>query len=229
MSFSYSTKTELMLQALRQRIRSGELGAGTPLRVDALSKEFGISSTPVREALRLLQADGLVNYEPHRGARVAAATDRLNRLEDIYAIRCVLEPLATQVTTAALTDETLEDLRNLHEAYAEKANDPTTSDADLSERNSAWHLGVYAGAPSIYGELIWRLWQGQPWQATVSMQGRRAAALTEHSEVMERIEARDPEGAADAMRRHLAAAIDAYLAGLRADSAEAQDAATDAS
>ncbi len=67
----HKTKTELALQVLRDRIRTGELEPGQRLRLNDLTAELGMSPTPIREALRLLQADGLVDYRPHQGIVVA--------------------------------------------------------------------------------------------------------------------------------------------------------------
>lgn len=64
------TKTELALELLRERIHSGELAPGQRLELEELTQLLGMSATPIREALRLLQADRLVNYHPHHGVVV---------------------------------------------------------------------------------------------------------------------------------------------------------------
>ncbi len=68
---AFMTKTDAALLTLRERIRAGELEPGRKLDASLLASELGMSVTPVREALRVLSADGLVKMEPHRGAAVA--------------------------------------------------------------------------------------------------------------------------------------------------------------
>jgi DNA-binding GntR family transcriptional regulator len=64
------TRAAAVADELRRMIRAGELAPGTPLRQDHLAAQFGVSSTPVREALTTLVRERLVRYDPHRGARV---------------------------------------------------------------------------------------------------------------------------------------------------------------
>src|SRR4051794_8840370 len=77
---------------LQARVLSGELPSGARLRQEALAEEFGVSRTPVREALRKLQAHGLVDLEPNRGALVRALSAR--EIRDAYEVRAELEGLA---------------------------------------------------------------------------------------------------------------------------------------
>src|ERR1041385_9317135 len=74
---------------LQARVLSGELPSGTRLRQEALAEEFGVSRTPVREALRKLQAGGLVELQPHRGAVVRGLSAR--EIRDAYEVRAELE------------------------------------------------------------------------------------------------------------------------------------------
>src|SRR5690242_7859575 len=88
------TVTEQVAAALRQEITTGQLAAGTRLRQNEIAQRFGVSSTPVREAFGLLQSEGLVQIDPHRGVTVF-----LPSIEDLiehYEIRIALEVLATE-------------------------------------------------------------------------------------------------------------------------------------
>src|SRR3982751_1331914 len=80
---------DLAYAALREAITSGALLPGTPLREGALARQFGVSTTPVREALRRLDREGLVHLTPNRGARVSAYT--LRDILDRFEVREVLE------------------------------------------------------------------------------------------------------------------------------------------
>ncbi|MCD0504953.1 GntR family transcriptional regulator [Bordetella petrii] len=84
------TTTELVLDALRDRILSGDLSPGAPLRQELLGEELGVSRIPVREALRLLSAEGFVDTIPHRGAFVSMISRA--EVEEFFDIRRRLEP-----------------------------------------------------------------------------------------------------------------------------------------
>src|SRR5690554_4237286 len=79
------TKLDQIVDSLRRMILSGEVERGARLRQDALAEQFSSSITPVREALRVLESEGLVVAEPHRGVRVAAVDP--TRVETIYILR----------------------------------------------------------------------------------------------------------------------------------------------
>jgi DNA-binding GntR family transcriptional regulator len=129
-----NTKRDQIFEELRRMILSGELPRGARLPQDDLARRFGASITPVREALRLLEADGIVVAEPHRGVRVAGvdleqvkATYVLRRLSESYAMRrAMLRVSRRDMATAreALGDEAFTVARSegrkmtLHEAVA---------------------------------------------------------------------------------------------------------------
>jgi len=77
-------------RALREKILSGEIGEGEQLRQDALAAEYGVSRIPLREALRQLEAEGLVSFYPHRGAVVSTLS--LAEIEELFEIRALIEP-----------------------------------------------------------------------------------------------------------------------------------------
>jgi DNA-binding GntR family transcriptional regulator len=83
------TLTAATLQAIRERILSGAYGEGEPLRQDAIASELGVSRIPVREALRQLEAEGLVTFSPHRGAVVS--TFSIAEIEELFELRAQIE------------------------------------------------------------------------------------------------------------------------------------------
>src|SRR5690348_4749364 len=107
------TKTEIALQVLRERLRSGDLAPGARLRVEELANDLEMSPTPVREALRLLQADGLVDYRAHHGIVVSELTPE--EIQDLFRLRTVLEPLAVELAVPRLGRADLARLERLHE------------------------------------------------------------------------------------------------------------------
>jgi len=100
---------------IQARVLSGEITTGTRLRQESLASEFGVSRTPVREALRQLQANGLVSVEPNRGAVVRGPTVR--DIREAYAVRAELEGFAAQLATPRLDDAQLDQLREAEQLF----------------------------------------------------------------------------------------------------------------
>jgi DNA-binding GntR family transcriptional regulator len=100
---------------LQGRVLSGEIPKGTWLRQETLAAEFGVSRTPVREALRKLQASGLVEMRPKRGALVRMPNAR--DVREAYEVRAELEGLAARVAATRLHDEELQRLREAQELF----------------------------------------------------------------------------------------------------------------
>src|SRR6478752_7361428 len=83
------TVASMTVEALRERILRGDFPDGEPLRQDALADELGVSRIPVREALRQLEAEGLVSFSPHRGAVVSTLS--LEEIEELFELRADIE------------------------------------------------------------------------------------------------------------------------------------------
>jgi DNA-binding GntR family transcriptional regulator len=92
---------EFALEQLREAIIMGELPAGTPLRLDELARSLGMSISPIREAVRQLEALGLAKHVPHQGARVLDFD--VEELRDLFQVRLALESLAVRRATQTRT------------------------------------------------------------------------------------------------------------------------------
>jgi DNA-binding GntR family transcriptional regulator len=194
------TKTDAAFHALRTAIEEGRLKPGERLRVNHLMDELQMSPTPIREALRLLQAEGLVVHHPHRGMAVAEYT--LESAEEVYRLRGVLEPLATELAVERATGEQVAEMRRRHEELREavRAGDPRT---DLAELNAVWHRELYAACGSRHlQEFIARLWTTIPMQA-LWLTRRGPRSVEQHEQIMEAVERRDAAAARDLMRAHV--------------------------
>jgi DNA-binding GntR family transcriptional regulator len=196
----HQTKTEIALQMLREGIRTGELKPGQRLRVTTLCDELAMSPTPIREALRLLQADGLVTYQPHQGITVAGLSAETT--SEIVLLRATLEGLATELAVPKLEDAGVDELTKMHDQLARAFE--SGHGAQINELNSAWHWHIYYAAKSSYLlEFIRRLWDRYPWRTMWVLPGRAQKSIDEHSSVMEAIVARDPVQAGARMRAHI--------------------------
>lgn len=194
------TKTDYAVHALREMVERGELQPGTRINVGELARQLDISPTPVREALRLLQAEGLFVYSPHRGARVAEIP--ATELDDMYRIRAALEGLAAEMAAERLTDEELSHLRTIHDRMA-KAVEAGQREA-LRELNDDFHLVIYRGARSAkLLRLILSIWQGTPFDTFMVIPERGVRSIREHEPILAALERRDAAEAGVAMREHI--------------------------
>jgi len=196
------TKTELAAQFLRERIHTGELAPGERLRVDEFVRELGMSATPIREALRLLQNDQLIDYRPHLGYVVASPA----ALGEVLRLRCTLEPLAAELAVPVMAADPpilarLEDLQARYAAAVEIG-----SGTAISESNERWHALINdASGWSHLQSFIRRLWEAFPWRTIWAVPGHSAQSVIEHERVMEAFRAGDAAGAAEGMRAHIMA------------------------
>jgi DNA-binding GntR family transcriptional regulator len=110
------TRAQAVAAGLRQAILVGEIRGGQHLRQVQVAKQFGVSTTPVREAFTILRREGLVEVDDHRGALVV--TPSVERLREIYEIRIALEPMAAAAAAANLSQATLDALGHLVDEMA---------------------------------------------------------------------------------------------------------------
>ncbi|WP_017546846.1 MULTISPECIES: GntR family transcriptional regulator [Nocardiopsis] len=209
------TKSEVAYRALRDAIRSGELPPGERLRLQDLARRLGMSLTPVRDALRMLAAHGLIEQKANLGAVVAQCTPE--RAEDVYRLRLVLEPMAARLAAEQATDAQLEEM-----AEALKVLDRAVEDGrneDITGLNVRFHRTVYGAARSDYlMDFIDRLWNGVPYQA-ISLVGRAHASSEQHHAIMAALRDRDGELAAELMRAHIDEAAEHTMRQLTAETA----------
>jgi DNA-binding GntR family transcriptional regulator len=192
---------KLIAARLREEILDGSLKPGTRIGQDALAERFEASRIPVRESLKLLEAEGLVTIIANSGAWVA----RLDAFEfdQTYRLRERVEALAIQESIEALTTE---QIARLHELVAAIA-----AAADVEEfltLDREFHLLTYAGARfSLLHELVLRFWNSTQHYRRAWAQTRAAdlnwATDAEHALIVDAIERKDLESAANLVSGHI--------------------------
>ena len=187
---------------LREAILHGAIPAGAELSQVKLAEDYGVSRGPVREALRLLEREGLVDAEMNRRVRVAPFSPA--DLEEVYAMRIVNEALAIRATVPHLTDE---DLASLHADMDSMEALSGTDIVDWEPVHRHFHhtLVAYAGVRLV--NLIGQLSDHAERYRLVHLPREPRAwsvGAAEHREIVALCEARDAPGAADALARHLA-------------------------
>jgi DNA-binding GntR family transcriptional regulator len=187
---------------LRDRIFDGELLPGSFLDEASLAAQMRISRTPLREALKVLTAEGLVRHEPRRGSFVNQATEQ--DLDEIFPVIALLEGRCAYEAAGNATDADLQTLETLHDklnrhARARRINDYYAANFAIHEAIIALANNRWLG--QVIGDLrkIVKLARLQQLHAP----GRLEQSLTEHMAVFAALKARDAEGAEAAMRTHL--------------------------
>jgi DNA-binding GntR family transcriptional regulator len=198
----YEPIGQAIARQVRDAILDGRLGPGVRIRQEALARRFGVSRIPVREALRLLESQGLVTLVPHSGARVARL-DLAEHLE-LYLIREALEPLAIAESAPHLTDEQLAELHELADEV-EAARDDEQRWLELDRR---FHLGSYAAAPlpRLLGmiEELWNTTQHyrRAYRSTLSTDEFTFVDL-DHRFILDALDRHDAIDAEQRMRSHI--------------------------
>jgi len=182
---------EMVAQRLKTAIVDGQLPPGTPLRLAQISERLGVSVMPVRDALRQLEAERLVDITPRRGAVVTELS--IEDAEETYAVRVALEALAARHATAKLTQADLDEIREAFErmAEAQRADDLRA----FIEADHVFHHRLYQASQRErlirnISELVDRSRRYAPysyraWQPL-------GAGLAAHRPILEAMEARDP-------------------------------------
>jgi DNA-binding GntR family transcriptional regulator len=186
-------------EALRQRIFAGELAPGAWVDEMHWAQVFGISRTPLREALKVLAAEGLVAMRPRRGAYVAeiSAADA----QHIYRLLALLEADATAELAASITDTQLGQLAELHGRLMQQLDQ---HDAFFAT-NEAFHMTVLHLAGNRWRQQIvadLRKAMKLARHHSLFKAGRMADALDEHASIMAALQARDPELARSLVMQH---------------------------
>ncbi|WP_197420085.1 GntR family transcriptional regulator [Mycobacterium sp. NAZ190054] len=192
----FASKADVVCALMRQMIISGEVQAGDALRQRDIGARFGVSQTPVREALKRLESEGLVTIDPHRGAVVSKSSVGVQR--EHGDIRAALEALGAKFAAAVITEEQIAELRALNAVMADMSDD----DPRYAEANRAFHFKVYECAESPILLSIMRLL----WQSILlgPMTARRhGESWQQHERLIDALEARDGELAARLMSEHI--------------------------
>jgi DNA-binding GntR family transcriptional regulator len=190
------------LQAIRTAIVDGRLAAGSLYSVATLAEQFGVSRTPVREALLLLERQGLVRFERNRGVRILETS--AHDLEEVFTLRLLLEVPATFRACALLGPEDFEALTREFDAMREFAAEG--DEARFMAHDQRFHEIVLRGSGNRrLAELVGQLrdlvrFRGA---STVGRSRDLETICDEHLVILEALRVRDAAGAASAMHQHL--------------------------
>jgi len=194
------TKTEHAYAWIRNQILSGAFEPGRALDQETLASDLGVSTTPLREALRRLESEQLVINRAHRDTIVSPIARET--LEEAFAVRLEVEPLGTRLATMHATEAELADIVKYSESRPAD-NDPLT----LLQYNGNIHRGIYRAS---HNSVLIRVLDSlsdliDRYRAmTFRRDGAAAAAHRNHARILEAMVEREPELAASLMREHVA-------------------------
>lgn len=198
----YLPLRDLVFNTLRQAILKGELKPGERLMEIQLAEKLGVSRTPIREAIRKLELEGLVLMIPRRGAEVAKISHKA--LQDVLEVRGALEELATDLACQRITEE---DLQQLHEAeeHFKKVVEYGT-EMEIAEADEAYHDIIYnATGNKRLVQMINNL-REQMYRYRLEYikdEAQRGTLISEHENILEAIRIRDIIRAKALMKEHI--------------------------
>ena len=189
-------------ERLRERIFSHELKPGAWIDEQAIAEQYGISRTPLREALKVLASEGLVTLKPRRGCYVTEISER--DLDEIFSVMALLEGQCARDATGKAAETDLAQFRKLHDALEAAAD---RSDINgFFEANQAFHHAVQRVADNHWLQHViedLRKVIKLPRHHSLFSDGRLEQSLAEHRDILKAMLARDPAAAEAAMRTHI--------------------------
>jgi DNA-binding GntR family transcriptional regulator len=217
---SHKQLAHVIADRVRSDILEGRLKPGEWVRQERLAQEVGASQMPVREALKRLEAEGLLEHVPYRGVRVVQF--EVADVEDLYACRMFIEGMTARFAAMSITDEEIRELTELHGRMARFVDPEDLPEyRDLNRRfhtlifNASRRSYLIRSLSQLWAAFPTMLWSNIPHAAQESVPGREADDTVEHEAIVRALAARDPEAAERAVRDHIEAAGQALLAVLK--------------
>jgi DNA-binding GntR family transcriptional regulator len=192
-----------LTERLRTLITRGDLAPGEKVPEKDLCKQFGVSRTPLREALKVLASEGIVTLRPNRGAMVSALT--AEELEEVFPVMGALEALSGEIACKRITDREVQTIRKLHEAMVQHwKNGELQPYFRLNQRIHEAILDATRNdtLKSIYRGLSGRILSAR-YIANMSP-ARWAKAVEEHEAILKALDARDGARLSKILKAHLA-------------------------
>jgi DNA-binding GntR family transcriptional regulator len=201
----FPSRQEAVADALRLDILRGRLGAGTRLDIDEIAARHGVSRTPVRDALKRLEAEGLVQVLPYRGVEVTALTD--DDLRELFAIRIALERLAVARAALRITKAELDGLRRV----LLRMDRLRSRERSWVALNIAFHDGVHAATrwPRLIEMIRIQRTNVERYVRARAAELGTSRQQAEHWALLEALARHDPEAAERVIASHLRQTMEA--------------------
>ena len=199
----YLPLRDVVFKTLREAILRGDLKPGERLMELQLAAKLGVSRTPIREAIRMLEQEGLAVTTPRKGAEVAKMT--LKDMEDVLEIRDALDELAVRIACQKITDEQLKQLEDVKELF--EKNTQTNNVKNIAEADVSFHDVIYeaTGNPKLVTLLNNLREQVYRYRVEYIKDPKNYPTLiAEHEAILDSLKNRDVKNAVEAMHVHVA-------------------------
>ncbi len=198
----YLPLRDVVFNTLRQAILHGEMEPGERLMEIQLAQKLGVSRTPIREAIRKLELEGLVVMIPRKGAEVAHITEK--DMRDVLEVRCTLEELAMELACKNVTDEYIADLKaanKVFEAAIVSKDIVSIVDADVHFHDVIYAMTNNARLIQIINKLREQMYRYR--LEYIKDARTHSILINEHNEIIERLEKQNVDEAKHVMRQHI--------------------------
>ncbi|WP_313151738.1 GntR family transcriptional regulator [Lacrimispora sp.] len=198
----YLPLRDVVFNTLRQAILKGELAPGERLMEIQLAERLGVSRTPIREAIRKLELEGLVLMVPRKGAEVAKISEK--SLRDVLEVRRSLEELAIELACQRMTPEAVEELEIKQEEFKEAVEKGNAM--EIAETDEAYHDVIYKGTCNdrlvqMINNLREQMYRYR--LEYIKDEDKRQILLLEHDNILKAVRQRKVQEAKEAMREHI--------------------------
>ena len=210
----YLPLRDVVFNTLRQAILRGELKPGERLMEIQLANKLGVSRTPIREAIRKLELEGLVLMIPRKGAEVAEITEK--SLRDVLEVRRALEELAVELVCEKITDEQIQDLKDAAEEFKESLKDGDIT--RIAEADVKFHDVIYMATDNQKLIQLLNNLREQMYRYRVEYLKRsdfHQQLIDEHEEIIETIESGQKDRAVQVVCQHVYNQVEAVMDTIR--------------
>lgn len=193
---------DAVFETLREAIFKGVLAPEQHLMEMQLAYQLGVSRTPVREAIRLLELEGLVNMVPRKGARVAAISEK--NLCDVLEVRKALEELSARLACSRMSEGTLEELERVNALFVEACD--TDDVVQIAGYDEEFHSLICQSSDNEKLILLLKQLQNQMYRYRIEhikVKSSRLELIEEHKQIIQALTLKDEEAAMRATRNHI--------------------------
>ena len=198
----YLPLRDVVFKTLRQAILKGELEPGERLMEIQLAERLGVSRTPIREAIRKLELEGLVLMIPRKGAEVARISE--NNLRDVLEVRRTLEELAVDLACQRMTEDELEELKKTQELFAQAIREGDAM--RIAQTDERYHEIIYGSTKNEKLVQILNNLREQMYRYRLEYikdANKRHVLLVEHEQILKALSLRHVQEAKLAIREHI--------------------------
>ncbi|GAA3409841.1 GntR family transcriptional regulator [Paenibacillus hodogayensis] len=199
--FQRQNVSEELIKMIKKQILAGDLNPGDRIIESKLARQTGLSQSPIREALRQMQGEGIIKIVPNKGPSVVAL--EMKDIFEVYSIRSMLEGLAMRMAVHHATDEEIEDLERFYHSMEAKLHDDSVEyllEESLQIHETIIRLSNHSRLHKMYQSITFQV---ALVNRMLGVRSSKAQEVEEHEELIVALKKRDPDEAEHIMRKHI--------------------------